>query len=229
MSHTNSTTNYGLPQFITTDKPAWLTDINTAFNAIDTGMKNNQNTASAAQSDATQALSDASSAGSTATSADAKGSGAIASIADNFNTTNTYTEGTLVMYNSLLYRCIIPVTTPGPWTGITNWERITINSLVGELDTKINNTVIKQYYTGTTTNYGNLYLGSEFDTTKYTIVSCTARNKSSTSTIYVALPYQNTVQYNDRIAGIHVVDIVNLESIGATTIEGYIWLAKVAE
>ena len=35
MSHTNSTTNYALPQFLTTDKPAWLTDVNNAFSDID--------------------------------------------------------------------------------------------------------------------------------------------------------------------------------------------------
>ena len=39
MSHSNSTTNYGLPQFINTDKPAWLTDINGAFADIDTDIK----------------------------------------------------------------------------------------------------------------------------------------------------------------------------------------------
>lgn len=38
MSHTNSTTNYNLPQFISTDKPAWLTDVNDAMSAIDTGI-----------------------------------------------------------------------------------------------------------------------------------------------------------------------------------------------
>lgn len=35
MSHTNSTTHYSLPQFIGTDTPAWLTDINGAFSATD--------------------------------------------------------------------------------------------------------------------------------------------------------------------------------------------------
>ena len=35
MSHTNETTNYQLPQFLGSDKPAWLTDINGAFSAID--------------------------------------------------------------------------------------------------------------------------------------------------------------------------------------------------
>ena len=34
MAHTNSTTNYSLPQFLPTDKPAWLTDVNGAFSDI---------------------------------------------------------------------------------------------------------------------------------------------------------------------------------------------------
>ena len=41
MSSTNKTTNYELPQFLGTDKPAWLGDINPAFSAIDTAMHNN--------------------------------------------------------------------------------------------------------------------------------------------------------------------------------------------
>lgn len=36
--HTNSTSNYELPQFIGTDKPQWLTDINQAFVSIDTAI-----------------------------------------------------------------------------------------------------------------------------------------------------------------------------------------------
>lgn len=35
MSHTNSTTNYNLPQFIGTDTPGWLTDVNGAMSDID--------------------------------------------------------------------------------------------------------------------------------------------------------------------------------------------------
>lgn len=41
MSSTNHTTNYNLPQFIGTDKPTWLGDVNQAMSAIDTQMKNN--------------------------------------------------------------------------------------------------------------------------------------------------------------------------------------------
>lgn len=55
MSHTNSTTNYNLPQFVGTDKPAWLTDINGAFSSIDTAIKGAKDTADTAAGDATTA------------------------------------------------------------------------------------------------------------------------------------------------------------------------------
>lgn len=41
MSATNATTNYSLPLFIGTDKPAWLVDWNTAMTDIDGQMKTN--------------------------------------------------------------------------------------------------------------------------------------------------------------------------------------------
>ena len=42
MAHTNSTPNYGLPQFIGDDKPTFLGDMNGAFSDIDTAMKANE-------------------------------------------------------------------------------------------------------------------------------------------------------------------------------------------
>lgn len=136
MAHSNSTTNYGLPQFVSTDKPAWLTDVNTAYSDIDTGMHNAQVAADNAQSDATQALTDASAASTTATTADAKASGAVASISESFDTTATYNVGDYVVYNNLLYRCIVDVITPGSWTGSANWERTTIDAIVSDLASK---------------------------------------------------------------------------------------------
>lgn len=46
MGHTNSTANYNLPQFVSTDKPGWLSDFNTAMYDIDTQMKLNETAAS---------------------------------------------------------------------------------------------------------------------------------------------------------------------------------------
>lgn len=123
MAHTNSTTHYSLPQFESSDKPAWLTDINGAFSDIDAGIYNAQDTANDAASDASQALLDAAAADSKATAADSKGAGAVASIAPAFDATATYNVGDLVMYNSLLYRCKEAISVPGAWTGSTNWAR----------------------------------------------------------------------------------------------------------
>ena len=36
MSHSGSTTHYGLPQFVPTDKPSWVTDVNKAMRDVDT-------------------------------------------------------------------------------------------------------------------------------------------------------------------------------------------------
>ena len=138
MSHTNSTTNYNLPQFITTDKPAWLTDINNAFLDIDTAINTAKTTADTAATDAGTAIGDAAAAQTTANTADAKGSGAIASIADTFDPTTIYSVGDYVMYNSLLYICTVAILTPGPWTGATNWARITVEDITNNLATASN-------------------------------------------------------------------------------------------
>lgn len=53
MSHTNSTTNYSLPQFLGTDKPAWLGDINPAFSTIDGAIKTASDNASSASTAST--------------------------------------------------------------------------------------------------------------------------------------------------------------------------------
>lgn len=48
MSHTNSTPNYNLPQFIGSDIPDWLTDVNKGYSDIDAGMQANKMSASTA-------------------------------------------------------------------------------------------------------------------------------------------------------------------------------------
>ena len=61
MGATNHTANYDLPQWIGTDKPTFLGDLNDAFLKIDTGMKTNQSEISGAVSDAGNALAKATS------------------------------------------------------------------------------------------------------------------------------------------------------------------------
>lgn len=175
MSHTNSTTNYSLPQFLSSDKPFWLTDVNQAYVAIDTGMKNAQDTADAASTAATSAGSDATAALTAAATADSKGSGAVASIADTFSDVSTYAVGDLVIYNNLLYVCTVDVITPGPWTGAANWDRTTLASIDSDLITKVNkkpensgsNTLFKLIVTNAitktaTANAGVAFTGDEF-------------------------------------------------------------------
>lgn len=48
MSSTNKTTNYELSQFVSTDKPAWLTDYNQDMSKIDAGIHSAQSTATGA-------------------------------------------------------------------------------------------------------------------------------------------------------------------------------------
>lgn len=48
MSSTNKTTNYELSQFVSTDKPAWLTDYNQDMSKIDSGINTAQTTATGA-------------------------------------------------------------------------------------------------------------------------------------------------------------------------------------
>lgn len=69
MGHTNSTANLALPQFVGSDKPTWLGDINGAFSDIDAYVGTNDAAVAVAASDASSAVSQASSAVSTANAA----------------------------------------------------------------------------------------------------------------------------------------------------------------
>lgn len=66
MSYTNKTPNYDLPQWLGSDKPAWVTDMNGAFSAIDTAIKGASDSGSSAEATANNALSVAQSAQETA-------------------------------------------------------------------------------------------------------------------------------------------------------------------
>ena len=126
MSHSNYTDNYNLPQFAPTDKPAWLTDINDAFEAIDETMRDIDDKATNAASDIEDIEGQLPTTTATANAAKAGVDNLSASVSDGFSTTNTYSIGDLVIYGNLLYRCHTAITTAGAWTGSLNWERISI-------------------------------------------------------------------------------------------------------
>ena len=100
MSHTNSTTNYGLPQFLSSDKPAWMADINVAMSDIDTQMKLNADAASTANTDiGTVGLN----------------------FAPGYSNMSTYDVGDVVVYDKRMYICDVAVTVPeafdnGKWS-----------------------------------------------------------------------------------------------------------------
>ena len=71
MAYTNSTTHYELPQWLGTDKPTFLVDMNGAFSAIDSAMHANAQAASAASGAATSAQNTADAAASAAGTATA--------------------------------------------------------------------------------------------------------------------------------------------------------------
>ena len=136
MSFTNSTTNYGLPQYINTDIPSYLVDQNGAWATIDSALKS-------ASDDATQAINDASTADgkavtaqTDASSALTKANGALSNIADAFDSTSTYSVGDRVIYNAILYVCSTAVTIPGAFDPI-NWTRETIEEEIDDIKSDI--------------------------------------------------------------------------------------------
>lgn len=69
MSFTNKTPNYNLPQWLGTDKPSWLVDVNGAFSTIDTAIKAAADSGSGADATAKAALETAQTAQETANGA----------------------------------------------------------------------------------------------------------------------------------------------------------------
>ena len=99
MSHTNSTTNYGLPQFLSSDKPAWMADINVAMSDIDTQMKLNADAAATANTDiGTLSLN----------------------FASGYSNLSTYDVGDVVVYNKRMYICDVAVTVPEAFDNAIN-------------------------------------------------------------------------------------------------------------
>lgn len=92
MSYTNQTQHYNLPQYVGTDVPAWLTDINGAFATIDTGMNAAKTQADSASAAAGQAANDIA-ALTTTVNAQAAQISAAAQAASNAQTTANTADG----------------------------------------------------------------------------------------------------------------------------------------
>ena len=92
MGATNHTSNYNLPQWIGTDKPTFLGDMNDAFLKIDTQMKANADSASSAESAAGSAESAATAASQSASQALQAAQTASTNASQAVNTANSASE-----------------------------------------------------------------------------------------------------------------------------------------
>lgn len=119
MGHTNSTTNYALPQFVGSDKPAWLTDVNNAYSAIDTAIKNAADAASNAGSVATSAQNDATAAGTAAGNAQTTATNASNTANANSSAISALQSRCTALESSVLalnnYKHIVNSYTSGNW------------------------------------------------------------------------------------------------------------------
>lgn len=155
MGATNHTANYDLPQWIGTDKPTFLGDLNDAFLKIDTGMKTNQSEISGAVSDAGSALAKATSAEqgvntltplvNTASENASQALTTANNAASTANTANTNANAANTRLNTFAWSASTSLTKPAgaPWEGFTiNYSRnsgLYLLSLFGEIIGSFNN------------------------------------------------------------------------------------------
>lgn len=144
MAHTNQTPNYGLSEFVGTDKPAWLVDYNGDMEKIDLGMKAAQDVADAAKDEADQGALDIAAVTVTANAANAKATGALSNIADTYDATATYGVGNVVIYNNISYKCIVDITIPEEFDA-SHWQRITIEQLLDIINVNVSTKAPKLY------------------------------------------------------------------------------------
>lgn len=125
MGHTNSTANLALPQFIGTDKPTWLSDVNGAFAAIDAYAGSNDAALAIVDGKADTAIGDASSAVTTAGNA-ATTAGNAATTATN---ANTIAGNALTVANGINSKV-------GVLTNLTTTDKSTVVNAINEVNGK---------------------------------------------------------------------------------------------
>lgn len=125
MGHTNSTANLALPQFIGTDKPTWLSDVNGAFAAIDTYAGNNDAALAITDAKADTAIGDAASAVTTAGNAATTAGNAAATA----TAANTVAGNALTVANGINSKV-------GVLTDLTTTDKSTVVNAINEVNGK---------------------------------------------------------------------------------------------
>ena len=125
MSHTNSTANLSLPQFIGTDKPTWLSDVNGAFAAIDSYAGSNDAALAITDGKADTAIADASNAVTTAGNAATTAGNAAATA----TAANTVAGNALTVANGINAKV-------GVLTDLTTTDKSTVVNAINEVNAK---------------------------------------------------------------------------------------------
>ena len=125
MSHTNSTANLSLPQFIGTDKPTWLSDVNGAFAAIDSYAGSNDAALAITDGKADTAIADASNAVTTAGNAATTAGNAAATA----TAANTVAGNALTVANGINAKV-------GVLTDLTTTDKSTVVNAINEVNGK---------------------------------------------------------------------------------------------
>lgn len=137
MAHTNSTTHYEYPQFIGTDKPGWLTDVNTAYSDIDTDIYTAQTKADSAYTLADTAEGKADNAQLTANTAVTNAGTANTNIGTMANLTTTEKSSLVGAINEV-------DSDIGDLTNLDTETKTNLVSAINEVNDEYNGTVLYQ-------------------------------------------------------------------------------------
>ena len=229
MSHTNSTANLSLPQFIGTDKPTWLSDVNGAFAAIDSYAGSNDAALAITDGKADTAIADASNAVTTAGNAATTAGNAAATA----TAANTVAGNALTVANGINSKV-------GVLTDLTTTDKSTIVNAINEV-----NATVGTVPTAAQVSYNNTGSGLTAANVQDAIDELAQGNGHTETVLYtnpdstqamasVALPLSDDVTDYDIIrfeylekndnAGYYVVDaIVSKIVLGTSFVDfGYI-------
>lgn len=132
MGHTNSTANLSLPQFIGTDKPTWLGDVNGAFGAIDTAVGTINADILAVDAKADNAVADASSAVTVANNASTTAGNASTTA----TTANNIANNALTVANNAVADVVAIGNKMGLLANLTTTDKSSIVNAINEVNAK---------------------------------------------------------------------------------------------
>lgn len=143
-SSTNKTANYDLPQFVGTDKPTWLGDINQAMADIDAGMHENASNISTMASDVATASATASQASqdvSALTSTVNTLSSDVTAVTTTANNAQSTATSALNTANTANGKADTNASNIGTLSNLNTTDKTNIVSAVNEVNTKVLNEI----------------------------------------------------------------------------------------